>query len=168
MNQGSALALPMAAPALWIIWSHHLLYLIVPHHLLYINALYYVEKGVIPTTCHFHSTCSYYGNMCHQQLQNHVQTSIVSNMMLASAYSIVSTCSNKLPSAQHRWVTQTMLTWPCSCCMTAFVMSLQLCMVALWHTPVQHNIVINHGLILNVVASTRKYLHMQSFILTAI
>ncbi|CAN5976136.1 unnamed protein product [Sphagnum jensenii] len=45
MNQGSALALPMAAPALWIIWSHHLLCLIVPHHLLYINALYFVEKG---------------------------------------------------------------------------------------------------------------------------
>jgi hypothetical protein len=78
MNQGSALALPMAAPTLWIIWSHHLLYLIVPHHLLYINALYSVEKGVIPTTGHFHSTYSYLGNMCHQQLQNHVQTSVVS------------------------------------------------------------------------------------------
>jgi len=45
MNQGSALALPMAAPALWTIWSHHLLCLIVPHHLLYTNALYSVEKG---------------------------------------------------------------------------------------------------------------------------
>jgi hypothetical protein len=102
MNQGSALALPMAALALWIIWSHHMLYVIVPHHLLYTNALYSVEKGVIPTTCHFHSTCSYLGNMCHQQLQNHVQTYVVSNMMLASAHSIVSTCSNKLPNAQHR------------------------------------------------------------------
>jgi len=61
---GSALVLPMAVPALWIIRSHHLLCLIVPHHL-YINALYYVEKGVISTTCHFHSTCSYLGNMCH-------------------------------------------------------------------------------------------------------
>jgi hypothetical protein len=68
MNQGSALALPMAALALWIIWSHHLFCLIVPHHLLYINALYFVEKGVIPTTGHFHSTCSYLGNMWHQQL----------------------------------------------------------------------------------------------------
>jgi hypothetical protein len=65
-------------------------------------------------------------------------------------------------------VTQTMLTWPCSCCMIAFVTPLRLCMAALRHAPVQHNIVINHGLILNVVASTRKYLHMQSFILTAI
>jgi hypothetical protein len=43
--------------------------------------------------------------MCHQQLQNHVQTFVVSNMMLTSAHSIVSTCSNRLPSAQHRWVT---------------------------------------------------------------
>jgi hypothetical protein len=41
-------------------------------------------------------------------------------------------------------------------------------MAALPHAPVQHNIVINHGLILNVPASTRKYLHMQSFTLTAI
>jgi hypothetical protein len=56
-------------------------------------------KGVIPTTSHFHSTCSYLGNMCHQQLQNHMQTSIVSNMMLASAHNIVNTCSNKLHSA---------------------------------------------------------------------
>jgi hypothetical protein len=47
--------------------------------------------------------------------------------------------------------------------MTAFVTPLRLCMVAL-----QHNIIINHGLILNVAASTRKYLHMQSFILTTI
>jgi len=66
------------------------------------NALYFVEKGVISTTCYFHSTCSYLGNMWHQQLQNHVQTSVVSNMMLTSAHSIVSTCSNKLPNAQHR------------------------------------------------------------------
>ncbi len=168
MNQRSALTLPMATPALWIIWSHHLLCLIVPHHLLYINALYSVEKGVIPTTGHFHSTCSYFGNMCHQQLQNHVQTSVISNMMLLSAHNIVNTCSNILPSAQHRWVTQTMLTWPCSCCMITFVTSLRLCMVALRHALVQHNIVINHGLILNVTISTRKYLHMQSFILTAI
>jgi hypothetical protein len=99
MNQGSALALPMVAPALWIIWLHHLLYLIVPHRLLYINALYFVEKGVIPTTGHFHSTCSYLGNMWHQQLQNHMQTSVVSNMMLTSAHSIVSTCSNRSPDA---------------------------------------------------------------------
>jgi hypothetical protein len=28
--------------------------------------------------------------------------------------------------------------------------------------------IINHGLILNVAASTKKYLHMQSFTLTAI
>ncbi len=168
MNQGNALTLPMAVLALWIIWSHHLPYLIMPHHLLYINALFFVEKGVILTTCHFHSTYSYLGNMWHPQLQNHVQTSIVSNMMLTSAHSIVSTCSNKLPNAQHRWVTQTMLTWPCSCCMTAFVTSLWLCMAALRHALVQHNIVINHGLILNVAANTRKYLHMQSFILTAI
>ncbi len=168
MNQGSALVLPITAPTLWIIWSHHLFYLIVPHHLLYINALYFVEKGVILTTCHFHSTCNYLGNMWHQQLQNHVQTSVVSNMMLTSAHSIVSTCNNRLPNAQHIWVTQTMLTWPCSCYMIAFVMPLRLCMAALRHAPVQHNIVINHGLILNVVASTRKYLHMQSFILTDI
>jgi len=168
MNQGNALALLMAAPALWIIWSHHLLCLIVPHHLWYINALYSVEKGVIPTTGHFHSTCSYLSNMCHQQFQTLVQTSVVSNMMLANAHSIVNTCSNRLPSAQHRWVTQTMWTWSCSCCMIAFVMPLQLCMVALQHAPVQHNIVINHGLTLNVVASTRKYLHMQSFMLIAI
>jgi hypothetical protein len=33
---------------------------------------------------------------------------------------------------------------------------------------IQHNIVINHGLILNVAASIRTYLHMQSFILTTI
>ncbi len=59
-------------------------------------------KWVIPTTGHFHSTCSYLGNMCHQQLQNHVQTSVVSNMMLASAHNIINTCNNKLPSAQHR------------------------------------------------------------------
>jgi hypothetical protein len=52
--------------------------------------------------------------------------------------------------------------------MTAFVTSLRLCMAALWHAPVQHNIVINHGLILNVAASTRKYLHIQSFTLTTI
>jgi hypothetical protein len=52
--------------------------------------------------------------------------------------------------------------------MIAFVMLLRLCMAALRHAPVQHNTVINHGLILNVVASTKKYLHMQSFILTAI
>jgi hypothetical protein len=52
--------------------------------------------------------------------------------------------------------------------MTVFVMLMWLCMVALQHAPVQHNIVINHGLILNVAASTRKYLHMQSFTLTAI
>jgi len=102
MNQGSALALPMAAPTLWIIWLHHLLCLIVPHHLLYTNALYSAEKGVISTTGHFHSTCSYLDNMCHQQLQNHVQTSVVSNMMLANAHSNVSTCSNRLPSAQHK------------------------------------------------------------------
>jgi hypothetical protein len=162
MNQGSALALPMAALALWIIWSHHLLCLIMPHHLLYTNALYFVEKGVIPTSGHFHSTCNYFGNMCHQQLQNHVQTFVVSNMMLASTHSIVSTCSNRFPSAYHRWVTQTTLTWLCSCCMTAFVTSLRLCMAALRHAPIQHNIVINHGLILNVAVSTRKYLHMQS------
>jgi len=168
MNQGSALALPMAVPALWIIWSHHLLCLIVPHHLLYINALCFAEKDVIPTTGHFHLTCSYFGNMWHQQLQNHMQTSVVSNMILTSAHSIVNTCSNRLPNAQHRWVIQTMLTWPCNCCMTAFVMSLRLCMAALRHAPVQHNIVINHGLILNVAASTRKYLHMQGFILTTI
>jgi hypothetical protein len=102
MNQGSELALPMAAPALWIIRSHHLLCLIVPHHLLYTKALYYVEKGVIPTIGHFRSTCSYLGNMCHQQLQNHVHTSVVSNMMLANAHSIVNTYSNRLPSAQYR------------------------------------------------------------------
>jgi len=59
-------------------------------------------KGVIPTTCHFHSTCSYLGNMWHQQLQNHMQTSVVSNMMLTSAHSIVDTCSNRSPNAQHR------------------------------------------------------------------
>jgi hypothetical protein len=41
-------------------------------------------------------------------------------------------------------------------------------MAALRHALVQHNIVINHGLILNVATSTKKYLHMQSFILTAI
>jgi len=99
MNQGSALALPMAAPALWIIWSHHLLCLIVPHHLLYINALYFAEKGVILTTRHFHSTYNYLGNMWHQQLQNHMPTSIVSNMMLTSAHSIVSTYSNRSPDA---------------------------------------------------------------------
>jgi hypothetical protein len=52
--------------------------------------------------------------------------------------------------------------------MTAFVTPLRLCMAALRHTPVQQNIVINHGLILNVAVSTRKYLHMQSFTLTAI
>ncbi len=101
-ESGSALTLPMVAPALWIIWSHHLLCLIVPHQLLYINALYYVEKGVNPTTGYFHSTCSYLGNMCHQQLHNHVETFVVSNMILTSAHSIVSTCSNRLPSAQHR------------------------------------------------------------------
>ncbi len=168
MNQGSAFALLMAAPALWTIWSHHLFCLIVPHHLLYTNALYSVEKGVIPTTGHFHSTCSYLGNMCHQQLQNHVQTCVVSNMMLASAHSIVSTYNNRLLNAQHRWMTQTMLTWSCSCYMTAFVTLLWLCMAALRHTPVQHNIIINHGLILNVTTSTRKYLHMQSFTVTAI
>jgi hypothetical protein len=65
MNQGSALALPMVALALWITWSHHLFCLIVPHHLLYTNALYSVEKGVILTIGHFHSTCNYLGNMCH-------------------------------------------------------------------------------------------------------
>jgi hypothetical protein len=53
-------------------------------------------------------------------------------------------------------------------CMIAFVTPLQMCMAALQHAPVQHNIVINHGLTLNVIASTRKYLHMQSFILIAI
>jgi hypothetical protein len=52
--------------------------------------------------------------------------------------------------------------------MIAFVTSLQMCMAALRHAPVQHNIVINHGLILNVAASIRKYLHMQSFTLTSI
>jgi hypothetical protein len=52
--------------------------------------------------------------------------------------------------------------------MTAFVTPLRLCMAALRHAPVQHNIVINHGLILNVAASTKKYLQMQNFILTAI
>jgi len=102
MNQGNALALPMGAPALWIIWSHHLLCLIVPHHLWYINAFYSVEKGVIPTIGHFHSTCNYLGNMCHPQFQTLVQTSVVSNMMLVSAHSIVNTYSNRLPSAQHR------------------------------------------------------------------
>ncbi len=152
---------------LWHIWLHHLFCLIVPHHL-YINALYFAEKGVIPTTGDFHSTCNYLGNMWYQQLQNHMQTTVVSNMMLISAHNIVNTCSNILPNAQHRWVTQIMLTWPCSCYKIAFVTSLQLCMAALWHAPVQHNIVINYGLILNVVASTRKYLHMQSFILIAI
>jgi hypothetical protein len=89
----------MAAPALWIIWSHHLLCLIVPHHLWYTNALYSMEKGVIPTTSHFHSTCSYLGNMCHQQFQTLVQTSVISHMMLVSAHNIVNTCSNRLPSA---------------------------------------------------------------------
>ncbi len=168
MNQGSALALPMAAPALWIIWSHHLLCLIVPHHLLYKNALYSLEKGVIPTTGHFHSTWSYLGNMCHQQLQNLVQTSVVSNMMLANAHNIVNTYNNRLPSAQHRWVTRTMLTWSCSCCRITFVTPLRLCMAALRHALVQHNIVINHGLILNVTINIRKYLHMQNFILTAV
>jgi hypothetical protein len=44
--------------------------------------------------------------------------------------------------------------------MTAFVTLLRLCMAAVQHALVQHNIVINHGLILNVAASTRKYLHM--------
>jgi hypothetical protein len=52
--------------------------------------------------------------------------------------------------------------------MIAFVTPLWLCMAALQHALVQHNIVINHGLILNVATSTRKYLHMQSFILTTI
>jgi hypothetical protein len=64
-ESGECTALPMAAPALWIIWSHHLLCLIVPHHLLYINALYFAEKGVILTTRHFHSTYNYLGNMWH-------------------------------------------------------------------------------------------------------
>jgi hypothetical protein len=59
----------------------------------------FCEKGVILTTCHFHSTCSYLGNMWHQQFQNHVQTFVVSNMMLTSAHNIVSTCSNRLPNA---------------------------------------------------------------------
>jgi hypothetical protein len=59
-------------------------------------------KGGDLTTCHFHSNCSYLGNMCHQQLQNHVQTSVISNMMLISAHNIVNTYSNRLPSAQHR------------------------------------------------------------------
>jgi hypothetical protein len=52
--------------------------------------------------------------------------------------------------------------------MITFVTLLRLCMAALRHAPVQHNIVINHGLILNVAVNTKKYLHMQSFTLTAI
>ncbi len=168
MNQGSALALPMAAPTLWIIWSHHLLYLIVPHHLLYINALYSVEKGVIPN----HRPLSLDLQLPWQHVSSATSKSCANirrfNIMLASAHSIVSTYSNRLPSAQHTWVTQTMLKWSCSCCMTAFVTPLRLCMAALRHAPIQHNIVINHGLILNVATNTRKHLHMQSFILTAI
>ncbi|CAM6049756.1 unnamed protein product, partial [Sphagnum compactum] len=39
-------------------------------------------------------------------------------------------------------MTQTMLTWPCSCCMTTFVTQLRLCMAALRHAPVQHNIIV--------------------------
>jgi hypothetical protein len=101
-ESGECTCLANGGSTLWIIWSHHLLCLIVPHHLWYIHALYSVEKGVIPTTCHFHSTCNYLGNMCHQQFQTLVQTSVVSNMMLASAHSIVNTCNNKLPNAQHR------------------------------------------------------------------
>jgi hypothetical protein len=50
-------------------------------------------------------------------------------------------------------------------CICNAAMAVHGCLVA---RTVQHNIVINHGLILNVVASTRKYLHMQIFILTSI
>jgi hypothetical protein len=62
----------------------------------------FYAKGCDSDHSHFHSTCSYLGNMCHQQLQNHMQTSIVSNMMLVSAHNIISTCNNRLFNAQHR------------------------------------------------------------------
>ncbi len=62
----------------------------------------FCEKGVILTTCHFHSTYNYLGNMWHQQPQNRMQTSVVSNMTPISAHSTVNTCSNRSPNAQHR------------------------------------------------------------------